>query len=228
VDPNAPEPKTDGKKVAGTGTGTGTGTERDKPVVVVPQDLFVYPDRKRVFYRVQVADTLKDVCDAFKVAPDEVRRWNGIDPTARLVESMTLQLFVPASADLSSTVVLGENDVRVVTPGTDEFFRHWEEKGRHRTLVTAKAGDTLDAIGKRYGMSGAMMERINRRGRSEALAEGESVVVWVPGPAAKPAAATATASADPPRPALAKAPPAPEPTSPLGGPPAPDLLPALP
>src|SRR5262249_8910693 len=44
------------------------------PVVVVPQDLFVYPDRKRIFYRVQVGDTIKDVCSAFKISPDELRR----------------------------------------------------------------------------------------------------------------------------------------------------------
>ena len=31
------------------------------PVVVVPQDMFVYPDRKRVFYRVQVGDTVQPI-----------------------------------------------------------------------------------------------------------------------------------------------------------------------
>src|SRR5262249_37929051 len=150
--------------------------------VIVPSDMFVYPDRRRVFYRVQVTDTIKDVCAAFNVTPDEVRRWNEIDPSARLVENMTLQLFVPASADLSQTVVRGENDVHTIVAGSDEFFRHWEDKGRRRTVVTAKAGETIDAIGKRYGVSPSTMERINRRGRSEVLAEGDHVVVWTPGP----------------------------------------------
>lgn len=195
----------------------------DKPVVVVPQDVFSYPDRKRVFYRVQVGDTIKEVCAAFKVAPDELRRWNDIDPTARLVENMTLQLFVPSSADLSSTVVLGEDEVRTIVAGTEEFFQHWDDKGRRRTVVTAKAGETIDVIGKRYGISPALMERINRRGRSEPLAEGERVVVWAPGRSNAPPQVEASQSA-----ALAKSTPAPEPTPPLGVPPAPEQLPALP
>src|SRR6185295_17177213 len=60
-------------------------TAKDKPVVIVPQDVFVYPDRRRVFYRVQVGDTVRDVSTVFKVSTDELRRWNGIDPAARLV-----------------------------------------------------------------------------------------------------------------------------------------------
>ncbi len=191
------------------------------PVVVVPQDMFVYPDRKRVFYRVQVGDTIKDVCDAFKITPDELRRWNDIDPTARLVESMTLQVFVASNTDLSSTVVLHENEVRTIVAGTEEFFRHWDDKGRHRTVVTAKGGETLEAIGKRYGVSASLMEKINRRGRSDVPAEGERVVVWTPGPST-PTSLPSEA------PALAKVAPAPEPTAPLGTPPAPDRLPALP
>ncbi|MDF2692287.1 MAG: Membrane-bound lytic murein transglycosylase precursor [Labilithrix sp.] len=194
----------------------------DKPVVIVPQDVFVYPDRRRVFYRVQVADTIKDVCTAFKISPDELRRWNDIDPTARLVENMTLQIFVPTSADLSGTVVLGESDVRTIVAGTEEFFRHWDEKGRRRTVVTAKAGETLEMIGKRHSVSAALMERINRRGRSEVLAEGERVVVWTAG-AGSPSSAEPADGAT-----LAKTAPRAEPTPPLGTPPAPDLLPALP
>jgi membrane-bound lytic murein transglycosylase D len=196
----------------------------DKPVVIIPQEVFTYPDRKRVFYRVQVGDTIKEICTAFKVGPDELRRWNDIDPTARLVESMTLQLFVPKTADLSQTIVLSEDDVRPVVPGSEEFFRHWDDKGRHRKVVTAKAGETIDVIGKRYGVSASLMERINRRSRSELLTEGESVVVWTNGPSvAQPAEKTHSEDA-----LLAKGSKAPEPTPPLGAPPAPNLLPPLP
>jgi membrane-bound lytic murein transglycosylase D len=194
------------------------------PVVVVPQDLFVYPDRTRVFYRVQVADTMKDICDQFKIAPDELRRWNGIDPSARLVENMTLQLFVPNDTDLTRTVVLHENDVRTLVPGTEDFFRHWEEKGRRRVIVNAKAGESIGEIGKRHGVTGSMMERINRRGRNETLSEGERVVVWAPGPSSTlPADRVPEQTAT-----LAKTAPAPEATPPLGPAPAPDQLPALP
>ncbi|MFO0742075.1 MAG: LysM peptidoglycan-binding domain-containing protein [Labilithrix sp.] len=212
VDPNAPvvENPKDKNKTA------------DKPVVIVPQDVFVYPDRKRVFYRVQVADTLKDIATAFRVGPDELRRWNDIDPSARLVEGMSLQVFVPSSVDLSQMVVQRESDVHTIVAGTEEFFRHWEDKGRRRTVVTAKQGETIEQIGRRFGVSGALMERINRRNRGEVLAEGTQVVVWSPGPQA-PMPADAPQMA-----ALSKPPIAPERTPPLSNAPAPSQLPALP
>ncbi len=198
----------------------------DKPVVVVPQDVFVYPDRRRVFYRVLVGDTVRDVCQAFKVTPDELRRWNEIDPSARLVEGMTLQVFAPRDAELGRAVILGETDVKVVVVGSDDFFHHWDEKGRRRVVVTAKAGDTLESIGKQHAVTTNMMERINRRGRSELLAEGDRVVVWVPGTGAG-AAMGAGAQAALTRPGSSSM-PSPTATPPLGAPPAPDALPALP
>jgi membrane-bound lytic murein transglycosylase D len=194
----------------------------DKPVVVVPQDVFVYPDRRRVFYRVQVGDTVRDVCSTFKITPDELRRWNDVDPSARLVEGMTMQVFAPADADLSRTVVLRESDVRTVVAGTDDFFQHWDEKGRRRLVVTAKAGDTLESIGKQHGVTTNLMERINRRGRSEALSPGDRVVVWVPG-AGQATSPNAQATLMRPGSTLT-----PEPTPPLGVAPAPELLPPLP
>jgi hypothetical protein len=46
-------------------------------------------------------------------------------------------------------------------------------------VVSAKAGETLAGIGKRYGLSVGMMERINRLSRSHKLADGEPVIVYV-------------------------------------------------
>jgi membrane-bound lytic murein transglycosylase D len=149
-------------------------------VVAVPADIFVYPDRRRVFYRVTSGDTLRDVASAFHVSVDEVRRWNDLDPAALLQEGMTLQLFVPNGADLSHTLVLGENEVKVVPAGSEEFATYWEGlRGKKRIRVTAKAKDTLESIGHRYGVSAATMERINRRGRMEGLRPGDSVVLYV-------------------------------------------------
>lgn len=209
----APDPKDAAKKA-------------DKPVVIVPQDVFVYPDRRRVFYRVQVGDTVRDVCSVFKVSQDELRRWNEIDPSARLVEGMTLQVFAPNDVDLSSTNVLRDGDVHTIVTGTEEFFQHWNDKGKKRIVVEAKAGDTLDAIGKKHGVTASMMERINRRGRSEVLQEGERVVVWLPGPNAAPAAQPNAPHAS--NVTLAKPSSEPSPTPPLAAAPAPDQLPPLP
>lgn len=161
---------------------TPTATSDDgnnKPVVVVPPDLFVYPDKKRVFYRVTPGDSLRDVSAAFGVSVDDIRRWNALDPQGRLHEGMTLQLFVAPDADLSKVVSLSEADVRPLVVGSEEFFTHFEGlKGRRRIVLAAKVGDTLESIGKRYGLSVASMERINRRGRGETLKEGDRVVVY--------------------------------------------------
>jgi hypothetical protein len=137
---------------------------------------------------------------------------------------MTVQLFVPRDADLSRVVVLSEADVRPVVVGGEEFFQHWDDKGRRRLVVKAQAGDTLESIGKKHGVSSAMMERINRRGRSEKLQEGDQVVVWAPGPASPPAGA----NKDEAHASLTKSALEPSPTPPLANPPNPELLPALP
>jgi len=187
----------------------------DKPVAIVPSDVFVYPDRKRVFYRVVTGDTLRDVASTFHVSVDDIRRWNEIDPVGRLQEGMTLQLFVPSDVDLSKVISLSENEVRTITAGTDDFFAYWEgQKGRRRIAVAAKAGETIEIIGRRYGVPAASMERINRKNRNDSLKAGDVVVVYLP-PTSKTADPGAT-SADP---------FAPEPLGPLPPPPAPNALP---
>jgi membrane-bound lytic murein transglycosylase D len=171
------------------------GTGANKGVVFVPQDLFVYPDRRRVFYRVVVGDTIREIADAFHVTVDDLRRWNDIDTAGRLIDGMTLQVFVPTNADLSKVSLLTENDVRVVPVGSTEFFDFWEgPKGKRRIVVQAKTGDTLEALGRKYGVSPTAMERINRRGRGEALKAGDSVVVYLPPPAGGPSTGIGVAS----------------------------------
>jgi membrane-bound lytic murein transglycosylase D len=170
-------------------TATTASATSDKPVAVVPADLFVYPGRKRVFYKVAIGDTVKEIADAMHVTVDELRRWNDIDPSSRLQEGMTLQAFVQDGADLSKIALLAENDVRVLTVGSEEFFAYFD-KTKKRIVVTAKAGETVDAIGKRFGVAGAAMEKINRRSRSDVLKDGDTVVVYV----AATTAATSTST----------------------------------
>ena len=154
-------PSTDGAAAAPTPVAPGP-----KQSVVVPADVFVYPDRRRVFYRVQIGDTLKEIASALHVGVDDLDRWNDIDPGARLQEGMTLQAFVAQAADLSQVVVVPESDVHVLAVGSDEFFASVEhDRGIRRVVVTARDGDTLEAIGKRFAVPVKTMERVNRRGR---------------------------------------------------------------
>jgi membrane-bound lytic murein transglycosylase D len=149
--------------------------------VIVPADLFVFPDRRRVFYRARVGDTLQDIAAALHVAADDLRRWNDLDPGARLQEGMTLQAFVPRDANLEGVVVSTDADVHVLPVGSEEFFAALErDKGFRRVTVVAKPGDTIESIGRRYDVPARTMERINRRPRGDALAAGDPVVIYVP------------------------------------------------
>jgi membrane-bound lytic murein transglycosylase D len=213
-------------KAEGAGAGLPTAVQSGgpagaKPTVVVPPDVFVYPDRKRVFYRVKVGDTLREIAAALHVGEADLDRWNDLDPSARLQEGMTLQAFVAPMADLSRVVVVPEDEVSVLAVGSEEFFTMLEhDKGMKRVTVAAKDGDTLDAIGRRFDVSARTMERINRRGRAEVLKAGDTVVVYVPSGVAAAAGArrAATASNDP-------APSGPAPNGPLPPAPVPNLLP---
>jgi membrane-bound lytic murein transglycosylase D len=176
---------TDPAKQLGGTTAPPTGPKQS---IVVPSDVFVYPDQKRVFYRVLIGDTLKEIAAALHVSADDLRRWNGIDPSARLAEGMTLQAFVPPEVDLSRVVVVPERDVRVLAVGTDEFFASLErDRGFRRVTVIARDGDTLESIGKRFEVTTRTMERVNRRSRHDTLNAGETVVVYAPPGATPPA-----------------------------------------
>jgi len=195
-------------------------SDATRPVAVVPPDMFVYPDRKRVFYRVLTGDTLPDIAHVLHVDVDDLRRWNDLDPAARLQDGMTLQVFVPEGTDLSHAAVLGENDARVLTAGSEDFFTYWEgTKGKKRVVVTAKAGETIESIGRAHGVNAASMERINGRGRKEVLKAGETVVVYLPAPNMTPKSGVAAVSRDGVEPV---------PNGPLPPAPQASLLPALP
>jgi membrane-bound lytic murein transglycosylase D len=185
-----------------------------KPTVIVPSDVFVYPDRRRVFYRVLVGDRLKEIGTVLHVLPDDLARWNDVDPGARLEDGMTLQAFVPPDADLARVVVATESDVRVVAVGSEEFFALLEhDKGVKRIIVVAKPGDTIESIGRRFDVSAHTMERVNHRGRNAVLKAGDAIVLYVPSGLATPSAAGITAANGP------------IPNGPLPLAPVPDLLP---
>ncbi len=158
-----------------------------KPVVVVPAEKFVYPNRRRIFYRIVAGDTPRDVASALSVPLGDLCRWNAIDTSAALHDGMVLQAFVAKAAALSHALVTEEDNARVLAVGSLEFFEHFENlKGRKRIEVTASDGDSWRSLSKRYGLSLGMLERINHRSRSSALTTGEKIVVYVA--AAKPAA----------------------------------------
>ena len=152
-----------------------------KPFVVVPAQPFTYVDRERLFYRVIAGDTLRAVAAVFAVSPDEICRWNAIDPGAALHDGMTLQIFTPGDKIPTDALVLAEKDAQILVSGTPEFVAHFESlRGRSRLEIVAKQGDTWRSVATRYGLSMGQMERINHRSRSSPLCEGDRCVVYVP------------------------------------------------
>jgi membrane-bound lytic murein transglycosylase D len=171
-----------------------------KESFVVPSDDFVYPDRRRVFYRVLVGDTPHEIARALHVTIDDLVRWNGLDPAARLQEGMTLQAYVRPDADLSKIVVVSEAAAHVVPVASEEFFSAFEQSKKvRRVTVAAKDGDTLESIGAKLGVASHTMEWINRRGRTDPLKAGDTVVVYLPnrGPSADLAPLPASAGCVP-------------------------------
>ena len=152
----------------------------EESVVVLPPSRFSYQSRERVFYRVLPGDTLEALAAAFDVRPEELVLWNGLDTRARLQSDMVLTVFVPRGAELGGVRFARERNAgKRLEAGSPSFLAHFQaEEGRQRLSIAAREGDTLQAIGRRYGLSGGMMERINHRARNERLAEGTPVVVY--------------------------------------------------
>jgi hypothetical protein len=96
-------------------------------------------------------------------------------------------VFVRKGAELDGVRFARERNAgKRLEAGSPSFLAHFEgEQGRQRLQIAAREGDTLQAIGRRYGLSAGMMERINHRARNERLVEGTPVVVYAKyGPAA--------------------------------------------
>jgi membrane-bound lytic murein transglycosylase D len=155
------------------------GAEDDR-VAVVPPDVKVPSEQRRVFYRVAPGDTLSSIAEAFSVTRAELLEYNSIDPSAKLQSSLLLQILLPKDARPKGVVYREEKDFRIFVAGSSEFLEYFEnQRGNERVVVQARPKDTLASIGSRHGLSVGMMERINRRSRRDPLAPGESVVVYV-------------------------------------------------
>jgi membrane-bound lytic murein transglycosylase D len=158
----------------------------DKPppdvedVIVSGPERFRYEGHERVFYRVVAGDDLAEVARAFRVDAGDLVLWNALDERASLQVGMVLQLFVPEGVELSGVRFAREEHAgKRLLAGSTSFIAHFEgEQGRQRLELRAREGETLASIGRRYGLSAGMMERINHFWRGEVLNDGAPVVVY--------------------------------------------------
>lgn len=148
-------------------------------VVAVPDKNFSVPGKKQIFYRTITGDSIWSIARFFQVKDTDLLRWNSLDPEATLATKMVLSLWVDPKLDTSQVVLVDPARVRVVTTGSDEFFELVETlRGRKRLLIKVQSGDSLEKIGKRYGLSAADMERINRMPRTSELKAGQTIVAY--------------------------------------------------
>jgi membrane-bound lytic murein transglycosylase D len=175
----------------------------DAILVAVPDRAFAYQGRERVFYRTRDGDTLADIAAVFDVTADNIVEWNNIDPDAKLQPKLILQLFVREGLDRAGVVLLDSDKVRVVTLGSEEFLElEAARRGKTRLFYSARAGDNLAKIAKRYGLTPGDLARVNRLSATSELTEGQKVVVYSPTPEL-PKEITAKVTGAPKKPALA-------------------------
>jgi membrane-bound lytic murein transglycosylase D len=155
--------------------------EDDTIIVAVPERAFSYEGRERVFYRTRDGDELDEIADAFGVRSEDLIEWNNLDPAAKLHPKMVLQIFVRKDFDPAGVVLLDASKVRVVTLGSEEFLElETARRGKKRLVYTAKVGDTLVKLGRRYGLTPGDLARINRFSYNTELHEGDKVIVYSP------------------------------------------------
>jgi LysM repeat protein len=175
----------------------------DTILVAVPDRAFSQTGRERVFYRTRDGDTLADIAGVFDVTPDNIVEWNNIDPDAKLQPKLILQIFVREGFDRAGVMLLDSDKIRVVTLGSEEFLElEAARRGKTRLFYSARSGDTLGKIAKRYGLAPGDLARVNRLSATSELTEGQKVVVYSPTPEL-PREITAKVTGAPKKPILA-------------------------
>jgi membrane-bound lytic murein transglycosylase D len=153
----------------------------DQVIVAVPDRVFSYEGRERVFYKTRDGDSLDDIGEAFGVKVDDLIEWNNLDAAAKLHPNMVVQIFVRKDFDPAAVVVLDAAHVRVVTLGSDEFLElEAAKRGKKRLFYQCKGGDTLARVGRRYGLTPGDLARINRFSYNTELRDGQRIVVYSP------------------------------------------------
>ena len=158
-----------------------TDESEDTILVAVPDRAVGCPGCERVFYRTREGDTLDEIADVFTVSVDDLIEWNNLDPEARLQPKLVVQVFVRDGFDRANVALLDPSKVRVATLGSQEFLDlEAARRGKTRLQYTARAGDTLAKIAKRYGLAPGDLARINRLSATSELGEGQKIVVYSP------------------------------------------------
>ncbi|MEX1366300.1 MAG: transglycosylase SLT domain-containing protein [Nannocystaceae bacterium] len=149
------------------------------PLAAVPA-LQPEPGQQLVFFETNRASTPPQLERAFGVRWSDIVRWNDLDPRARLQSGQVLQVVVPQDFDAAARTIALLPEVEHVIRGSREHIEaELGRRGKARRGYRARAGDDLEAIGKRFDLTVGDLSRINAISRGYAPAPGEVLVVYV-------------------------------------------------
>jgi membrane-bound lytic murein transglycosylase D len=150
-------------------------------VVAVPDKDATVDGKRRVFYRVIAGDTVAGIAGALGVNADKLVGWNELRADADLHPRMVLQAWVAPDFDVGKANVrlLDDDKLLVVTRGSAEHLDLVEARvGRERIQYTAKKAESLEAIGKKFGLGPRDLARINRMKDTSVIEPGQTIIVY--------------------------------------------------
>ncbi len=162
-------------------SGVPRGEVGDALLVPVPDIALQVSGKVRHLYRVVSGDTQGGVAEAFHVDRHKLAMWNGLAPEAHLHARMVLQVwasksFMPAR---ESVAVLDPSRVKIVQAGSPDHLDRAEERvGRKRLAYSPKRPESMETIGKKFGLGKYDLARINHRSPNTIIDPSESVLVY--------------------------------------------------
>jgi membrane-bound lytic murein transglycosylase D len=121
-------------------------------------------------HTVKKGETVAQVAQAYGVSSVDLRRWNGLSPTALLKPGQTLKVTAPATqAPTAGPQKKAENASAKPTPVPAPVRRY-----------TVKRGDTLAAIARAHGVSTEDLRRWNGLSRTALLKPGQELRILDP------------------------------------------------
>lgn len=165
-----------------TATSPQVTAEEQPPLVALRPGLpTAVPGRRRVLYRVVLGDSLWSIASHLDTTVEQLARWNGLNPSAKIVSKMVLQAFVAPDFREEGIELLDPATVQIVASGSDDFLNRYEQrKGRERLIYRVRPGDTLTRVSRRFGLRLPDLMRINGLGPNTLLQPGQKIVVYVP------------------------------------------------
>jgi membrane-bound lytic murein transglycosylase D len=161
---------------------SGVDQRPGEPLLVpVPDEDATIAGKRRVFYRVVIGDSLAGIAGALGTPIDQLAAWNDLAADAKLHPRMVLQAWVPSTFDerRANVRLLDDSRLMVVTRGSKRHLDLAEARvGRERVEYTPEKRESLERIGKKFGLGPRDLGRINRMSHTAIIEPGQTIIVY--------------------------------------------------